>query len=363
MRILHLIDSIHTAPSPLRLTMMAAVLRQQADSRSAVWALGGASLAGDARDAGIEVDEHLGAADRVAAAARLRSLMRLRRDAFDAIHTWSLDGAVAASAALLPRRMPIVISLLDPPRVDWMAHRLLRGRDVTILAAGSSLRQDLIACGFSDAQVQVIEPGIEAPAATLARDDHPRRAAQRLAWGVTDPRTAVVLALADPPRRLDGMTAMLSVGLAAETGRPVRLLISPSAGGLERAQRMAAASRRSNVLLVDDAADRPWEALAGIDIGLALDENLAVHWAMRAGLPLVAAPGMNPQLVDGETALVGGDGSPGEIARRVCRLHDDAELARRLGSAAAAATADLTPEPYAARIAAVYESMQSLASI
>jgi len=367
MRIIHLIDSIHTPPSPLRLAMIAGALRHSAPSfEQAVWAVGDASLMDDLRTAGIVVDKHL-AAGRAGAGLRLGRA--LRREPLDVVHAWSIEGAAAAHAMTLTRRLPMVVSVIDPPRVDWLGTRMLRRARVTLLTARPGDREALLGCGYSSELIESMDVCVDAPSATLAHGDHPRRAAQRLAWGVTDERTTVVLAAVDSPRSLDGMTAMLSVGLAAETGRAVRLLISPSAGGLERAQRMAAASRRSNVLLVDAAADRPWEAIAGIDIALALDDDLGLLWAMRAGLPIVApapgpAPGMGPRLVDGESALLGGTpgGSPGELARRICRLHDDPELARRLGDAATVATADATPQRFAARLAAVCQSMQGVAS-
>ena len=87
-----------------------------------------------------------------------------------------------------------------------------------------------------------------------------------------------------------------------------------------------------------DAADtlRHWDAFVSASRSEAFP--LAVLEAMAHGLPVVATAvgGVPEQIRDGETGLLVPPDDPDAIARALIRLHDDAGLRSRLGSAAAA---------------------------
>lgn len=254
----------------------------------------------------------------------------LKRLPVDVIHAWSQRAMVmAVMAAATGKKM--TATLTAPPAISELAVAIVRRADVTLLVPSEHLRQHWLARGLRDEQVRVAAPPMS-PGEPSGQD----RTATRMSWGVTDERTSVVLATGPVPGAQDAMLAMLSAGLAAETGRQIRLLISPRAAGLHRARRMAAASGRDTTLIIHEAADKAWEVRPAIDLALAMNDGPGVTWAMLTGLPIAghASPALSERLRHDETALLGRKASPGEIARCLCRLHDDPALAQRLAEAA-----------------------------
>ena len=154
----------------------------------------------------------------------------------------------------------------------------------------------------------------------------------RRSWGVADTRTRIVIATGDPPETIDALLAMLSVGLAAETGRPLRLLIGPHAKNLARARRVIQDADRPEVLIVHETADQPWESLGAVDFVLAMNSGPAICWAMAAGMPIVARDNYaaRQQLSHDHTALLGRADSAGDLARQIIRLYDHPDLARTI---------------------------------
>jgi glycosyltransferase involved in cell wall biosynthesis len=186
--------------------------------------------------------------------------------------------------------------------------------------------------------MRVVRPGVDA-----ARIPHDQRRALRIGWGVADDATRVVMLLGDPPNRADAAVAGLCVGLAHETGRRLRLLMSPRARGLRSAKQMAARIGRADRLIVDSVADTPWIALAGCDAALMLGGGsgrgagaaggwggLPALWAMAAGVPVIAE---SAAFLDGVPAddvaenLIIAAGVRA-TARRLCQWHDEPDSAR-----------------------------------
>ncbi len=165
-------------------------------------------------------------------------------------------------------------------------------------------------------------------------------AALRQAWNVSDD-TLVVALIADTPRRADAMDGLTAIGLAAETGRAIRLLVHPQAHHLARAQRVADAMDRPDRLILDPRMTEPFEALADADAALALGDcgEQAVAWAMAHALPIVAGR-PHDLLTHDVNAWVTSDAGDRALAAAVRQLYDQPDLRRRLGQAARTTLAD-----------------------
>jgi glycosyltransferase involved in cell wall biosynthesis len=177
---------------------------------------------------------------------------------------------------------------------------------------------------------------------------------------VQDEQTPVVLAAGDPPEAVDAPTALLSIGMVRETGRPVRLLISPRAEGLRRAARIAAEAGRAELLAVPPLAEQPWRSLPGVDLVLAMNAGLSTAWGMAGAKPIAApaTPGLRHQLTDDKTAQLGPPGKEGELARRVIQLLEQPERSRQLADRARQEAARrYDPARYAERMHAVYTAL------
>jgi len=170
-----------------------------------------------------------------------------------------------------------------------------------------------------------------------SRIDRSARPALRRRWQVADDQRVVAL-LADSPRAMDAAKAIVAVGLAAETGRPWRLLLHPEANGADRAAHIAAAMGRIERLIFDDRVTGPWSILPGCDAALVIDPpcRIAVTWAMLAGVPIVAEHNetIDELLVDEQSALLSRPDRMRKVSWALCRLHDDEALGQRLSEAA-----------------------------
>lgn len=202
------------------------------------------------------------------------------------------------------------------------------------------------------------------PAINPARIERGERDAMRMRWGVTDPNARVVAALGEGPRT-DALLAMLAVGLAAETGRPIQLLISPRARGLHRARRVVQGANRGRLMVIDEAIDRPWEVLAGCDLMLAGEPSVARGWGLAAGLPdvqqlcedrLAEHAKREAEAIDGDPArVIRGSAWAGELARVIRHLFDHPEESAAAGEASRReAEHRYAPSRIARHLAALY---------
>lgn len=352
MRIAHVIDTTCTDFAPTTVAMLADLIRAPSDVFHEVVVMGppnvceGILQSFDAADVPIV---RAPPTRRFLQAQQLRTTLATR--SIDAVHAWSIPGAALAGAAVPGRRCIVTVTHLPSPgRVTWlMRHRLRRGNTI-ISTISDPLRCALTRHGWPSDAIRLLQPGVNP-----AWVDDDRRDALRASWGVVDASTRVVLLMGDPPNRAEATEAGLCVGLAHETGRDIRLLVSPQARGTDRATRMAHEIDRAERIIVDDIADTPWVALAGCDAAMILDGGfaarrgvgashlagttggtLSVLWAMAAGVPLIAEDTdrmrafIDPQLSGCLTA----PGSAKAVARQLCQWHDHPESARAWGDAA-----------------------------
>lgn len=245
----------------------------------------------------------------------------------DVIHAWSLHAAAVAAWAC--PGVPILLTSEPPSAAGatvpaWMRAVLRTLRSLTWLAPETPDAAELRRLGLAKATVLPVTPPVN-----LARlADPAERVRKRVGWGVTRPQTRLVALLSDRSERIEAMSAAMGVGLAWETGRDLRLLISPRAGQLPRAMRVIADARRTDRVIVDEAADRPWEIAHAADAAIVLGDGLSLAWATAAGLPTLAplsgvgrADGCHEPLFDEIFARPESD-RPGRIAPHICQLHD-----------------------------------------
>lgn len=153
-----------------------------------------------------------------------------------------------------------------------------------------------------------------------------------------EPDDRFVLLLGDAPEQMNAAAGLLATGLAGETGRRWRLVISERARGMMRAYRMTESMDRADRMVVDDRADRPWLLMSGLDAVLAFGPGCrrGMAWAMAGGVAIAAdeSAAMSVGLVDDQHALVGPAGQPRSQSQALCRLHDQPQLRAKLTQAA-----------------------------
>ncbi|MHB1155478.1 MAG: glycosyltransferase [Phycisphaerales bacterium] len=170
-------------------------------------------------------------------------------------------------------------------------------------------------------------------------------------WGVSDGERVVVL-LCDQPGEADADQALIAAGLAAETGRPWRLLLHPEAKNLSMAQHVTRQMGHAGRIILDRRVAVTWRVLPGCDAAIWLTPGtapapgsqtsgmsstsggggLALVWAMMSGVPIVAEP--HDWLAHDATAWIGRTGRSRTLASLLCRVYDQPGDAKRLGEAA-----------------------------
>lgn len=217
-------------------------------------------------------------------------------------HAWS--ATAPATAGRLTEKSSVICSVghwpLSPTLVDTL------GRCARIAKRFCVVQHDPTVSRFLHVPQQGLNLARLAPGLSRRPIDPQQRQALRRAWGVQEGDILVLALDSDGPT--DAMANLWVAGLAGETGRPVRLVISPRAKDLSRARRLARSMGRTDRLIVDPRAAMPWEVGPACEVGLVIagtagsggatfnpppmrkrcrTGSLAQLWAMRAGLGLL----------------------------------------------------------------------------
>ena len=330
MTVLHLIDEHEASSCPTSLALLADVIAAIAcpSVKHSLLVVGGPDLQCRVESLGLPI------------AAVLR---RSQRGRVSVPAGSNSSGDTALLHTMSPTLLPSMIQFggraigmftAVQPLPDAISLRLrmaMRHSRLQLIAVGRSAEDSLLRHGVAPQRIASLDAILNFDRLTEA--SHPAR---RNTWGVSD-TARVVAVIGDPPSAADALQSLVSVGLAREAGRDLVTLMTPAARGIDRARRLMDGIKRGRSLIVDDAADRPWEVLPGCGAALVTTAGLSAAWAMAAGLPIVAhdTPAIRSQLTDGETGLLAPPGKVGQFARLFCRLADDPGLAQRLGRAAA----------------------------
>lgn len=190
-----------------------------------------------------------------------------------------------------------------------------------------------------------------APAVSAADRD-----GARAALGIRDV-DVVALYVGQLEQRKDPLTAVRAVGYAADSGRPLVLLVVGD--GPLRADVVANAGPAVRTLGYRDDIG-PLLAAADIFVMPSAREgqSLAVLEAMRAGLAMVVSDGPgNPEAI-GDAGVVVPFGDQRAFADVLARLVDDGDERRRLGAAARRRFAEHhSPERFLATMGALFEEL------
>ena len=337
----HLIES--DAADALTLRLLGDLLAAGACD-GAVRVIGPRWLARKVERAGLAIDQAINTSGSRFSDGRA---MRAASRGFDCVHTWSLRGATLAAIACgrMPQRMTLTAAPQSSPGL--ITRRLIHRAGVTGWCIGAGVRGAMITAGFDSESLTPIAPTVD-PGHIICD----ARSMTRMRLGVSDHNMKLALLVGDSPGAMDVLRAVLAAGLVDETGRSLRVAISPNFPGLRRAMRAVDAEQRGERVIITHRADKPWQLVGACDLAIAVGGGLSTAWAMAAGLPIAAQ--QQPSVIDllqhDHNALLAPADSAGELARRIRRLIDEPDTAADLGRAAAE-TARTELYPSASRLA------------
>lgn len=301
-------------------------------------------LSGDLRAAGIEVLVRPLAIVRRSEprpAAFLRALARDAR-ALPALVARSGAAAVHANTAVLagPALARLGVPLVQHVREDFTPYgalwppwrRVLSHADALLAISGS------VAAQFgSGAGVRMVPDGL------IALPALPSRPEARRTLGLPDDAWIVALpgrlarwkgqdVLVRALPALPGAVAVLAGGAWRDDPAPTVALrqLAADLGVADRVRLLGVREDMENVLAAADVVVQPSTGREPLG-------NAALE-AAAAGRPVVASAhgGLPEVITDGETGLLVPPGDPAALAAALRRLHEDPELAARLGAAASA---------------------------
>jgi len=275
----------------------------------------------------------------------------LRRDGIEVVHTYNFYPNVFAIAAARLAGVPVIVAsireigdLLTPAqrRVQRLACRLADA----IVVNAAAIKERLIGDGYDPERIVVIRNGIDLD--RFGRSHEGGRLHRELNLPASAPLVAVFARLVPAkgieyfleaaasvaPRFPDVRFVVVGESRILQDGAIVE---GPYRQELERfARRLGLAGR---VVFTGFRLDVP-ELLPEMAVSVlpSLSEGLSnsVLEAMAAGVPVVAtAVGGNPEAVeDGASGLLVPPCDAGALARAICAVLEDQELAGRLGRAA-----------------------------
>jgi hypothetical protein len=268
----------------------------------------------------------------------------------DEICAWSIEAARLACRVRRDEQVRLNVRLQPDAREIRQLRRLAQCQGLTIIAASESVAQQLTEAGVARSMIEVTPPVVDPEWI-----DASARHSIREQWPLEDDRRdeQVVALLGDPISEADAMMGLWVAGLVAETGRAVRLLVSPRARGLHRAQCLTRAMGHPQRILIDDRLDEPWRILPACDIGLLLasrandggcvgsdpsdrrvaaNGGLALQWALAGGLVVVGEDAAMGEATS-PTIQTTSAGRPRELARLLMRRVDRRIAGERTASA------------------------------
>lgn len=386
MRTIHLIDNLdgETAGPTLGLLRDLITATTSAQVEHHILVLGPRSLCAKLEAVGVSVDEHLPCRGGHGShcGADISAWWALRRwikgggltnasDAQTIIHAWSLRGAGLAEALTGGNQM--IVTLRSPARTfgegtekccpsrrlggRWM--RAWRGGQSVCWALSGEAADWATSLGVAPSRLETLGPVID-PQWMEGVD----REAMRRKLGVTD--SIAVALLGDAPAECDVMTAYSSLLLVEGAGLPIKLVVAQGGSGLDRALHVMRGQEHSRSIIVADEMDRPWEALAGCDLGLHLGGTISLGWAMAGGLGIVSTgkDGADAWIESGVSGMIVEDRPAGAAARQLMVLAEDKNLAAQLGAGAReVALREMANEDWGNRMLQIYQRVAQGASV
>ena len=281
--------------------------------------------------------------DALVQQARLARHITGRR--IDIVHAYSFYGNVFAVPPARMARTPVVIASIRDraPYLTSMQKRVQRYAcrlADCVLANADAVKDWLIGEGYDASKIVVIRNGVD-----LSRFDHANDSA-RIRHQLGLPHDAPVVTVVSRLNRLKGLEQFLAAAAVVGTRFPnVRFLVVGETNPNDRpylsvltalAERLGLGDR---VVFAGLRTDVPQLlASATVSVMPSLNEALSnvLLESMAAGVPVVATRvGGTPEAIeDGVNGLLVPPGDAAALARGICQVLADPELAQRLGPAA-----------------------------
>ncbi|MBI4638176.1 MAG: glycosyltransferase [Candidatus Rokubacteria bacterium] len=282
--------------------------------------------------------------------AQVRFASDLRRDRIQVVHTYNFYPTVFAVPVAKLIGVPAVVSIRDTGVYlsSWQrrVQRLVCRLADRIVANAEAVRQWLVTDGYDPRKIAVIRNGVDLSAFGVSRCDGRVRQELGLRAGVP---VVTVLSRLKPLKGLEDFVD--AAALVAQRVRHARFLIVGDGhlvkdGGvvpdLLYREALEGHARRlgldGRITFAGFRLDIP-EVLSEATVSVlpSLSEGLSnvLLESMAAGVPVVATRvGGNPEVVvDGGTGLLVPPRDPAALARAICRVLEDAELAASFGRA------------------------------
>lgn len=286
----------------------------------------------------------------VAAARRLRRLLRTWRP--DVVHAHDARAHAVALIALVGREVPLVVTRRTAAAVPVGARLRYGARVTRFLVPTAAARLAILRAGVAPWRVEVVAPGVPAPAEVARRDWRRERGWPADAW--------IVGMLGLTGESGAAHAATLADALVARLGADAARLRLVRFGGPGADVQTVAGVPCVRAGLVDDLG----AALAGLDLLLHVPTHdlvgMASLEAMALGVPVVAVPtgGLEELVRDGEDAVLvrPGPGAPWAeaIAAAAVPLLHAPERRTALGAAARRGMSAHPPDRFVAAATKAY---------
>jgi hypothetical protein len=252
---------------------------------------------------------------------------------FNLMHAWTATSARIAMQTGLA--IPCVVTLQAAPEEAWRAGGV---------EAWGRLR------GFKPSSLQAFT-------STIAdRQIIRRQWFDEFDLDVDDDEVFMIGLLGEPVDLFDAREAAMIAGRVAVAGRKVRLMLHHAVARRREAQEFMRHAGLPGLLLANDEVAEPWRIASALDAalfwpserlrtsagGLGSISPLPLLWAAAAGLPIVGEEtllraALGDVLVHDASALMVELGDSNGASHQIARLHDDRELAARIGNSAKSA--------------------------
>ena len=317
----------------------------------------GSPLGRRARSAGIYVHEVSCSMLRLAAARKIRWLLRDGR--FDLLHANEAHALTAAWLAGAHRQLPLLSSrrIGFPLQRNWISRARFRVLD-RFVANSRVVARSLVESGFPANRIAIVNEGVEIP----ERVSMEARNAARRRWGVTDSEFLFGCASAFVPEK--GQRHVVeALRVVREKFPDTRVLLAGEGSCLEDVRRLATRLGIEQAVLLPGFVTDMQEFYVALDAFVFPSEfeglGTALQAAMAYGVPVISTTrgALGEVVEDGRTAIVA-DPDASSFATAMVRLVGDIALQKQLGEAGRAEVIErFSADRMVANTLAVYEAL------
>jgi glycosyltransferase involved in cell wall biosynthesis len=322
----------------------------------------GSALSQRARKAGIYVHSVPRRMLRLAAALKIRSLLRDAR--FDLLHANEPHALTSAWLAGAHRQLPLLSSrrIGFPLQRNWISRARFRVLD-RFVANSKDVARSLIDSGFPADRIAIVNEGVEIPERVSAEE----RNAARKQWGVADGEFLFGCASAFVPEK--GQRHVVeALHIVREKFPNTRVLLAGEGSCFGDVKLLAARLNLQQAVLLPGFVTEMPEFYAALDAFVFPSEfeglGTALQAAMAYGLPVISTTrgALGEVVEDGRTAIVA-EPNASSFATAMAALLADSGLQKRLGEAGRIEVIErFSADRMVANTLAVYEELAGTAA-